>query len=51
MLSNPKALKELQKRKLVGMQKVISFKFSKGPKYAREFKKDETDLTADMIAS
>lgn len=32
------------------MQKVISYKFHKGPKYAREFVKEETDLTADMLA-
>lgn len=32
------------------MQKVISYKFSKGPKFAREIVKEETDLTADMLA-
>lgn len=32
------------------MQKVISYKFAKGPKFAREFVKEETDLTADMLA-
>ena len=45
-----KVLLDLRKRKLVTMQKVISFNISKGPKYAREFVKEETDLTADMIA-
>lgn len=33
------------------MQKVISFKIHKGPKFALEIAKEETDLTADMIAS
>jgi phenylalanyl-tRNA synthetase alpha chain len=42
---------DLKKRKLVKMQKVISYRFQKGPKYALEMVKEETDLTADMIAS
>ncbi|KAI9851587.1 MAG: Phenylalanyl-tRNA synthetase, beta subunit, cytoplasmic [Thelocarpon superellum] len=46
-----KAIAELRKRKLVGLQKVISFKITKGPKYARQMIKEETDLTADMLAS
>jgi len=33
------------------MKKVISFKISKGPKFALEIVKEETDLTADMLAS
>jgi phenylalanyl-tRNA synthetase alpha chain len=33
------------------MQKVISYKVSKGPKFALEMVKEETDLTADMLAS
>lgn len=33
------------------MQKVISFKIAKGPKFALEIAKEETDLTADMLAS
>lgn len=45
-----KVILELRKRKLITMQKVISFEISKGPKYAREFLKEETDLTADMLA-
>ncbi|KAL9616965.1 MAG: hypothetical protein Q9160_008235 [Pyrenula sp. 1 TL-2023] len=49
--SDPKVLTDLRKRKLVTTQKVIAFKISKGPKYAREFVKEETDLTADMILS
>ncbi len=32
------------------MRKVISFEISKGPKYTKDFVKEETDLTADMLA-
>lgn len=32
------------------MQKRISFKINKGPKFGVEIVKEETDLTADMIA-
>ena len=32
------------------MRKVISYKFSKGSKFARQFVKEETDLTAEMLA-
>ena len=32
------------------MQKFVSFEVRKGPKYAAEMVKEETDLTADMIA-
>ena len=32
------------------MQKVIVFEIDKGPKYAIDFVKEETDLTADMLA-
>lgn len=49
--SDAKTVTDLKKRKLVVVQKVIAFKITKGPKYAREFVKEETDLTADMIAS
>ncbi|KAH8885168.1 tRNA synthetase class II core domain-containing protein [Thozetella sp. PMI_491] len=48
---DPKVLADLKKRKLVKMQKVISYKAFKGPKFALEITKEETDLTADMIAS
>ncbi|KAF8251066.1 hypothetical protein K440DRAFT_596168 [Wilcoxina mikolae CBS 423.85] len=48
---DPKILADLKKRKLVIMQKHISFKINKGPKFATEIVKEETDLTADMIAS
>lgn len=46
-----KVVAELKKRKLVKLQKVISFNISKGPKFALEIVKEETDLTADMLAS
>ncbi|CRK23298.1 hypothetical protein BN1708_013665 [Verticillium longisporum] len=46
-----KIVTELKKRKLVKTQKVISFKITKGAEFALEIKKEETDLTADMIAS
>jgi phenylalanyl-tRNA synthetase alpha chain len=48
---DPKVIADLKKRKLVKMQKVISFKIFKGPKFALEMVKEETDLTADMLAS
>lgn len=46
-----KIIADLKKRKLLKMQKIISFKIQKGPKYALEIVKEETDLTADMLAS
>lgn len=33
------------------MQKVISYGFRKGPKFAKQFVKEETDLTAEMLAN
>jgi phenylalanyl-tRNA synthetase alpha chain len=48
---DPKVLTELRKRKLIEIKKVITFKFSKGPKYSTKFVKEETDLTAEMLAS
>ena len=45
-----KVLNDLKKRKLIKLQKVITYKFSKGPEFATEFVKEETDLTADMLA-
>ncbi|KAM7208738.1 tRNA synthetases class II core domain (F) domain containing protein [Naviculisporaceae sp. PSN 640] len=47
----PKILADLKKRKLLKMQKIISFKIGKGPKFALELVKEETDLTAEMLAS
>jgi phenylalanyl-tRNA synthetase alpha chain len=49
--NDPRVLSDLRKRKLIEMKKAISFKFSKGPKYTTKFVKEETDLTADMLAS
>ncbi|KAL7786996.1 tRNA synthetases class II core domain (F) domain-containing protein [Trichoderma ceciliae] len=46
-----KIIADLKKRKLLNTQKVISFKASKGPKFALEIVKEETDLTYDMLAS
>lgn len=50
-LGDQKAVVELKRRKLITIQKVITYKISKGPKYAREFVKEETDLTAEMLSS
>lgn len=44
-----KVISDLRKRKLVTVQKVISYVFDKGPNFATEFVKEETDLTADML--
>jgi phenylalanyl-tRNA synthetase alpha subunit len=46
-----KIIADLKKRKLLKMQKVISFRISKGAKFALEMVKEETDLTAEMLAS
>ncbi|EEH42762.2 phenylalanine-tRNA ligase, alpha subunit [Paracoccidioides brasiliensis Pb18] len=48
---DPNVIADLRKRKLITIHKVISFKISKGQKYAREIAKEETDLTADMLAT
>ncbi|KAI9811553.1 MAG: Phenylalanyl-tRNA synthetase, beta subunit, cytoplasmic [Thelocarpon impressellum] len=48
---DPKVILDLRKRKLVTLQKVISFEITKGPKYALELVKEETDLTPEMLAS
>ncbi|TDZ12828.1 Phenylalanine--tRNA ligase alpha subunit [Colletotrichum spinosum] len=47
----PSVITDLKKRKLIKTQKIITFKIQKGPEFALEIKKEETDLTADMIAS
>lgn len=44
-------LTDFKKRKLIKTQKVISFKISKGPKFALELVKEETDLTEEMLAT
>lgn len=48
-LSDSKTLSDLKRRKLISLQKVTSYQISKGPKFARELVKEETDLTADML--
>ncbi|KAL9617950.1 MAG: hypothetical protein Q9160_007316 [Pyrenula sp. 1 TL-2023] len=44
-------LANLKKRKLMKMQKFISFRIKKGPKYAMKLVKEETDLSHEMLAS
>src|SRR3569833_2429278 len=46
-----KIITDLRKRKLLRMQKIFSFRIRKGPKFALEIVKEETDLTFDMLAS
>jgi len=50
-LADAKLLADLKKRKLVTVSKVISYKVSKGEKYAKEIPVEVTDLTAEMLAS
>ena len=45
-----KVINDMKKRKLLKLQKAITFEVRKGPKFAKEFVKEETDLTADMLA-
>lgn len=47
----PKIITDLKKRKLLRLQKTFSFRISKGEKFALEMIKEETDLTAEMLAS
>lgn len=49
--ADAKVLTDLKKRKLVKMTRIIHFKIAKGEKYAMEITREETDLTADMLAS
>ncbi|KAI2607690.1 tRNA synthetases class II core domain (F)-domain-containing protein [Hypoxylon fragiforme] len=46
-----KLLADLRKRKLIRMQKIISFRIHKGPKFALKIPEEATDLTADMITT
>ena len=46
-----KALKEFKKREYVTDKKVLDFRVAKGPKFSTEFVKEETDLTAEMLAT
>ncbi|CAI7624419.1 tRNA synthetases class II core domain (F)-domain-containing protein [Penicillium cosmopolitanum] len=50
-LEDTKAIADLKRRKLITLSKAITFKITKGPKYAREFVKEETDLTFDMLSN
>lgn len=50
-LDKPKVVADFKKRKYVVDQKTVTFKISKGPKFSTEFVKEETDLTAEMLAS
>ncbi|TRX96473.1 hypothetical protein FHL15_002745 [Xylaria flabelliformis] len=50
-VSDPKALADLKKRKLVRVQKVIDFKINKGSEFALEIPEEATDLTAEMLAT
>ncbi|KKA26737.1 hypothetical protein TD95_000879 [Thielaviopsis punctulata] len=47
----PKIIAELRKRKLVRLQKVVSFEINKGTKFTLEMVKEDTDLTADMLSA
>lgn len=48
---DPKIVADFRKRKYIVDQKIVTFKISKGPKFATEFVKEEADLTAEMLAS
>ncbi|KAJ5095694.1 Phenylalanine--tRNA ligase alpha subunit [Penicillium alfredii] len=50
-LDDGKAITDLKRRKLITPSKEITYKISKGPKFAREFVKEETDLTAEMLTN
>ncbi|KAK7208352.1 tRNA synthetases class II core domain (F)-domain-containing protein [Myxozyma melibiosi] len=50
-LGDAKELGELRKRKLIEKGKKLSYSVEKGPEFALEIKKLETDLTPEMIAS
>lgn len=46
-----KILADLKKRKLVRMQKIITFTIQRGPKFALEIPEEATDLTAEMLTT
>lgn len=50
-LADAKELADLKKRKLVTKTKLVSFTISKGPEFALEIRKVETDLTIEMMQS
>ena len=49
ILSDPKQLKDYQKRKLVTTRKVITYTVRKGPKFALQIPVEVTDITAEML--
>lgn len=49
-LSDSKAVADLKKRKLITERKVVAFEIRKGPNFSMEFVKEQTDLTAEMLA-
>lgn len=50
-LGDKKVLQDLKKRKLILLNKIVSYKISKNVNFALEIKQLETDLTSEMIAS
>merc|ERR1711939_420644 len=50
-LKDAAALKEFKKREYVSDRKVLDFRIAKGKNFSNEFVKEETDLTAEMLAS
>ena len=44
-------LADLRKRKLIGSRKLVHARVAKGPAFALTVRRQETDLTADMLAS
>ncbi|CAN6628759.1 hypothetical protein TRVA0_011S03422 [Trichomonascus vanleenenianus] len=50
-LADAKELADLKKRKLVTKTRLISYEIAKGPEFALEIKKLETDLTIEMVQS
>jgi phenylalanyl-tRNA synthetase alpha chain len=50
-LSDAAALKEFKKRQYVTDRKVFDFRIAKGKNFSTEFVKEETDLTAEMLAT
>ncbi|KAK9421672.1 putative phenylalanine--tRNA ligase [Seiridium unicorne] len=50
-LPDAKVVADFKKRKLIKTSKVIHFEISKGPKFALELVKEETDLTEEMLTS
>jgi len=50
-LDDAKVVADFKKRKYVVDQKVVTFRISKGPHFATKFVKEETDLTAEMLAT